>query len=209
MSKVYNALIQRFIEWNLAEAGQDHGRYQDWSYKEFRFFNQHYPIARIVTTAAGEKVRLVKAGSGNSWMGGKLTFFGNAFHTYYVPDIGVFSPYEGDYLPEPDMHRRQGYIMLQQVRCFAEDKLDTMNGKKLQERNVASNLQGALQRLYERFDKYSQLFNLGWDPLPIMYQSELAGEIDRMIRIYNNPKMVQKRERAAARKLAKKTLGLD
>lgn len=210
MSKAYNALVSRFIDWNLDGVGQEQGRYQDYSYKDFRFFNQHYPIARIVTVPnSGRKVRLVRAGSGNSWMGGKIVIRGGAFETYYVPDIGIFSPYEGDWLKEEDMHRRQGYIMLQQVRSFAELHLSQTNGKKLQEGYNQSSLQGALDKLYVRFDKYSELFNLGWEPLPDMYRSELREQIERMVKAYNDPKSVLRRERSSARKLAKKTLGLD
>jgi hypothetical protein len=208
MSKGYHELIARYVQWNLNGSGQDRGRYSDWSYRESRFFNQHYPIARIVSLPSGEKVRLVRSGQGNSWHGGKLTVDGKQFHTYYVPDVGVFSLYEGDWLPEDKMHQRTGYIMLQQVRCYAETQLERLNGKKLQERGCADRTQRGLTLLYERFDKYSALFELGWDPLPGMYATELAEQMDRMLAAYNDPKAVIKRQRAAARTLAKKTLGL-
>jgi hypothetical protein len=197
-----------YLHWNLQRVGKDEQRkgFGYW-YRDTVFFNDGTPITRFVTAPRKTKILLVKHG-------GLVTTsdYPVKFESRIVPDIGAFSRYEDDMLPEEELHERIRYIMLQQVREFTALNVEPLTDKMLAEANPNyghGSLQQRMSNLYAQHDSYARLFELKWSALPNMYREQLADTIRMKIDRWNDPAAVARRTRAQARKLAVKALAAD
>lgn len=128
--------------------------------------------------------------------------------TVVVPDIACFSQYSGDwYDDDEDVHGRQKYIMLMRINALLEE-VGGCTGKHLESKYVTDGYERTLTRYYNEWDAYDFQFLLGWGSLPEHYEEKMRVIIKAKIDHWRDPVAVMKRERAMARKSAKKALGL-
>jgi hypothetical protein len=204
----HEAMSQRYLLWNVERQGEDQSRKSEQSYwwRGPIWYDGAIPCTRFVQGARGRWFLLTKHTGPTI----RAKDFNNSYSRLVVPDIGVFSRYEDDWLPEADMHERLRYIMLQQVREFTELRIECHTDKTIAEQpmTVSSN-RAQLSQLYIKYEDYAKHFDLGWGKLPGMYMDGF----DEAVRIkagrWNDPDAVRRRERAKARKLASKALDLD
>lgn len=124
-----------------------------------------------------------------------------------VPDIGVFSKYPNDWMPEgPMLNDRVRFIMLSQVRHLVYEELPKVSGDQLERREHKSMLK-QIERFYSEYDLYNKLVGCGWAPMPSIYREQFDDEVKRRIDAYNDPAKVKQRERSKARKIAMEALG--
>ncbi len=202
------AMSRRHILWNLHREGEDQSRKSEQHYwwRGPIWYDGNIPCSRFVQGVRGRWFQLIKHT-------GPLTSdkdLNNRFQRLVVPDIGVFSRYEDDWLPEADMHERIRYILLQQVREYTELRIETHTDKTIAEMaHIASSQRAQLSQLYLKYEDYSKHFGLDWGKLPTMYMEGFDEAVRVKTNRWKDPDAVRRRERAKARKLAKEALGLD
>lgn len=212
MSKAYFAMMDRFTDFNVLGLGKDSGHCDEYHWKGRMLWQHEWCMQRWVKLPDGVRVRLIKhakskfnAGKG---MAGKGMTCETPYLSYFVPDLGVFSSFEGDFLPEDQLHRRQGYIMTKQIETYPERAMKRLTGSLLMDVRAFKAEKELMEALCQRYDKYRKLFALEW---PDLDMTHLAHFIDLMTEKrdrYMDPKSTAQRERKKARELAKKTLGL-
>lgn len=127
-----------------------------------------------------------------------------------VPDIAVFSRYEGDMLGDDGLTHRLRFTWLRQMQWHVDVTAARYNGKQLYERNgkVATALRDELDRMIECYHAYEMAVMPGWDSLP-NYRCKLDELISHKVGAYRDPDAIRRRERAKARAKALEALGLD
>jgi hypothetical protein len=210
MSKVYFQTLQRYLDWNVCGEGKDSGHYDEYHWHGPFWFQHEWCLQRFVSLPGdtGAKVRLIKHARSSFNAGKNMAANDKPFLSYFVPDLGVFSSFEGDFLPEDKMHQRQGYIMLKQIETYADRTMKKLTGSALAETRVFKTQEQLMVALCTRYDKYRKLFELEWPDLDGKYLADFIDRLTERRDKYTDPKAVERRERSKARELAKKTLGL-
>lgn len=148
-----------------------------------------------------------------------------------VPDLAVFSKYPGDMLDVSDTHERVKLIMLHEIRELALEEAAGISGATLAANHISNGfkfrpwastppsysevkplhewLQDKYDSLVNRWVDYNHAFNLCWSPVPSMYEEEMQRVMKSNMRKYQDPKAVERRERARARKIALAALEID
>lgn len=71
------------------------------------------------------------------------------------------------------------------------------------------NWEGKLEKFYREWRKYGDAMLLDWGDLPDLYRNKFNNIVEAKQRAWNDPYAVERRERARARKAAKKALGVE
>lgn len=146
--------------------------------------------------------------------------------------LGVFSRFEGDQIDIPSTHERVRFLMLSVIREFVMETLPKWTATKLtpyvpqydmrgneighywqthkevERRQGREAIRDWLLEQIARYNMYTDAFALGWPDVPPMYREQFEAIAEKKLNAYTSPKAVAQRERAAARKLAVKALGI-
>lgn len=209
--KAINECRAAFITWNLLGKGKESRVLGNYRYYNSVMYYQNMPSQRFVQAKDGRKHLLVRymTSAMPDWAADKGSV------SLGVPDIAVFSQFPGDWLDDPDeIHGRVKYMML----LIAEDVVNQARGLSGEyickpgrsfRRDTKSTMETRINCQAKNWRSYSDAFRLGWPRFPGLYLNQLTEIVDEKIKAYNDPASVAKRERAAARKAAKKALGVD
>lgn len=203
---------QRWAKYNLLGEGKDRSAYGPVWYRGDTMFNLKRPGARIIKNHKGKFVALSN-GEIHPGMGtGPDKKSGQLFHaSHYVACIGVFSQYEGDSMGVPQLHERLNFLF---NREFAQELADYREARPA---DFAENpdfwirkVMEALSRINNRRLEYSSSFGLNWTSYqPDKWRPQVTEFFITGAQLYNMPSAVAKRERAAARRTAKKAFGVE
>ena len=177
------------------------------------YYSNGWPIARLVMLPDGNYACLNKhyvhpanpvawANDGGPHVALNLT----------VPDIAAFSSYDGDWLPDTQLHERMRnlWMMIESAQVErAKEMVFTSLVTDSHNSGMQNVLRSALANATKEYEKYGDAFQLNWPDFPYVYKRELEDVISNRKRSYFSDVEVKKRERKLARAGAKKALGLD
>jgi len=202
--------VERWLLFNIRGEGiRKSTRADKHSYIGPIYYAHQWPIARLVMLPDGHYACLnkhyVHPANPTGWTvdgGPRLTL------NLSVPDIGVFSGYDGDWLSDTQLHERlrDFWMKVERAREMHFPQLvsgDSSGG------GMQRTLRGAVDNATKEYRAYSAAFQLGWHSFPTIFRSELDQVIEDRSRVYFSDAEVKKRERATARAGAKRALGLD
>jgi len=219
MSDITYSTYEEFHEWNLNGKGSSEGgqprRDGEW-YRGSIYYYGDDPASRYIAGPKRKKVELiVRANVGHmsyeyrEKMKAKLLRLN-------VMDIGVFSRYDDDWVPEAELHDRLRFLMLSRIMEFNDRYTPGLTGRQLVEeqqansyRRTEKNLRSMLKGYYKEYNDYSKHFGLNWKEPPSLYLEKLEETFADLKRVWLDPFAVAKRERQKARREASKALGLD
>jgi hypothetical protein len=207
----------RWAKWNLQRMGKDRSVFSGVWYRGDTLFSGYLPAARILFNKDGKSIALnaglgIGVGNGTgTWVGNKQVKGQDFDMTMCTPCIGVFTRFEQDCMPAETLHRRLHFLWGQQFKeyltQYKEDKPSNFSDRPdIYTNKVIDNL----KRVEDDRRVYSKFFSLGWEKIDV---NDWRGEVYDWYRtaadIYNMPQNVNKRERAAARRTAKKAFGIS
>lgn len=186
-----------------------------YSYRGPVLYAMEWPVARLVKTGGKDWVCVTKTG----------------VQAYAPPDwveeptlptlkcnvttscCGVFSPFEGDMCSDEELHGRIKFLSMKEAESIVE-KAEVWPIDKILEKSTwrgtgKEQLNRDMLTVAKRYHQYSDAFNLGWPDFPPHYVAMLDRALERRSKEYHNPKAAAQRERNAARKAAKKALGIE
>jgi hypothetical protein len=203
----------QFIRWNVLGTGSDRAVSGNWTFRRHVLFYQRKPFKRFVSDSQKKPLLFVSnpdsASAGPSLIGKAVQY-----RMWGVPDIGVRSRFEGDEIGEIELHERNKYLFIAELAAYKDETIRHISGAELANEGsnvlspLARNILAHVGKMYTRWHNYSLTFALGWDELPEFYRDEIVLEIERKIERYHDPKSVAMRERANARRIAKKAFDL-
>ena len=194
---------QRWFAYNLNRTGTEKYQAGKFRYDGPIFYIEASPSQRLMQSKRGIWVAMCRYGHGivPTWAKDKVA-------TVVVPDIAVFSTYSGDWYDDPDdIHNRMKYIMLMRINALLDD-LDSTMAKQFEHPSHSVSYSTTLDRHYQQWADYDHQFLLGWGTLPQSFKDRLQAIVHKKQAQWRDPAAVAKRERQAARKSAKKALGL-
>jgi len=197
MSKAVNKINAKFRDCfskDIPATGKINDRY---FINDIMYTGRHMPFIRLVRSPSGQVVELFEYRDAVS----------SRLGTFFLPDIGVRSRHEGDRLSLEELHMRLKYLLLMDASAFPVEA--TENRPAFALKDARKSLISKLNEHYARWEKYSNTFGLGWGPLPELYKMRLNDILESKIRRWDDPAAVEARERTAARRQAKKAMGLD
>ena len=206
---------RRFIEYNVTGIGNDRLTLGNWAFRKHVLLYMRIPYKRFVKDRKGLPLMIRKQTADQ-----KETVFNRPvqaqqdsggdridYLSWTLPDIGVMSRHEGDELTIADLHDRMRYLFFAELREIIDEEIGNSNGKELAV--TQKDIRLRVDRMYTRYHNYKVTFGLDWAELPKMYQTEAAEKIEAKLLRYRNPKSVEARERAHARKVAKQAFGIS
>lgn len=180
-------------------------------------FYRYLPVIRAVPMPSGEFVYLVRCGvNDSSWNWAKILREGLKEQRviHFTNCIGVFSTKRGDRVDGQLLLERMRHMIMHQL----EDRLDRVHEEDFEgegrimlagrESHALLTFQRLIDNAYMAWDGLRIAFDLHWGPMPDyapIYRDKFRTALDA----YMDPKAVEKRERATARRVAKKAFGLD
>jgi hypothetical protein len=180
------------------------------------YYSNGWPIARLVMLPGGNYACLnkhyVHPANPTDWAsdGGPHVVLNLS-----VPDVATFSSYDGDWLPDAQLHERLRNLwamiasaQVERAKEMAFTQLVTGDSSSSTQ-GMQSVLRAMLASVTKEYEKYNAAFQLGWRSFPTIFKAELEATIENRKRIYFSKKETEKRERIAARAGAKKAFGLD
>ena len=209
MKNAEGEINKRFIAYNVTGKGGDRLVQGTWSFRRHVLFYQRRPYKRFVKDSRNLPLMLRRIGSTEDTLNTRPSQSSNNgidYLSWSVPTIGVWSHYEGDELTIAEMHERQKYLFFAEIRCFIDDELKPMAGKDLEKKR--NDLMRKVDAMYARYHNYSVTFALKWADMPKMYREEIVAAINAKLTRFHDPKQVEARERAHARKVAKQAFGI-
>lgn len=199
-----------FIRWNTLGTGSGHLVAGNWRFRKTAMYYQDRPYKRFINDAKGVPLMLrrLRADEPSFKVSPTQAIWNKdvAYQYWTLPEIGVLSRFEGDMLSEDELHERHKYLFFAELRAVSDERVRTMPGHALQDE--ASKILALVDRMYARYWNYGQTFRLKWPEMPKMYKEEVIETIRERLKRYHDPKQVAARERAHARKIAKKAFGL-
>lgn len=195
-------LLSAFIDHNMTGGGRSAAAKGSYWYRGTVLYYNQTPSWRFIDGVKGTKVMLVKH---LGYAPPKQDPYKGRMKARSVPDIGVFSHFEGDMLPDNQVLDRVRYIMLSQVRELVYETMPKINADQL-ESYKADDLRKTLKEMYKRYNDLRVATGCGWNDMPTIYIEQLEDGMKQKIDAYNDPAAVKARERSAARKLAVKAL---
>lgn len=175
------------------------------------FANLNSPVYRFVRTPDNKLVKLIKNQEIN------VVHENQSFNVHKifvpVPDIGVYSRFDGDTIPLEALHGRLQFLFLEQASRYFDEYVYGMTAPsiiKLQTRDWGPST--VLQLHYDRWKTYSYMFDLNWPEMPQEFMDRVAAYENDKIGKYTDPANIKKRDisrvRAKARKEAKEAFGV-
>lgn len=206
----------RWARFNMLGQGKNRSAYGTLWYRGDTLFSAWMPAARVLRNHEGRVAALyngmASVGRGLETWNGRVKVDGRSWDfSANTPCVGVFSRYEGDCMPAETLHRRCNFLWNAQFKealvSYQEEKpSDFASNPDFHVEKVVKNL----QNIENARLRYSVFFALGWDPIDTEdYRSDIAEFYHTHADVYNMPKNVEKRERAAARRTAKKAFGVE
>lgn len=200
----------RFIKWNVMGVDGDRLTSGNWSFRGSVLFYQYRPQKRFIKDKLGRPVMLRRQYATSDSVSTKpieRSMGDVKYLEWTLPDIGVWSWYEGDMLSQGELHERMQFLFMAELRCYADTVLKPMSGADLGAKGQAAVVKH-VDAMYERYDAYNQLFAQHWAPMPEMYRTEIIELMNAKVKRYHDPKQVAARDRMHARKIAKKAFGI-
>ena len=199
MSK--KSIMGRWVRWNVLHEGIDRSPCgsERYHYTRFALYSYSWPVARL---AKGRNKTWVCLAKSNIGLQHELVK-----ETLIVPDLSVFSVYEGDWYDNGHMHERLRWLLnvsAQQTREKAQtwpDRRIMNGGDKI--------LIADLMRIKGIYEEYVRLMPVNWPEFPERYIEELAHAVLARHTRYASPEQTSKRERRWARSEAKEALGIN
>jgi hypothetical protein len=196
---------ERWLNLNLNGVGKSTGKSSVHFYRDNVYFYNGLPVQRIFDRGVGRKSVLAIKNS----VVYVPKFYKDAVELIGVEDLGVFSMYPNDFLKDDKAHERQRFIMLSCIREFVDETVPGYTDELASEGNSLGAVTRTISNYYEKYEHYAELFGLDWPKLPESYRERVIDTIYRKRDAWSDPKNVAKRERAQAKRLANKALGLD
>jgi hypothetical protein len=205
---------QRWARFNVFGEGKDHSTKLGatvWYRREILFYYDN-PAARIFKFGS-KFAAITKPGSG-VYAGQGTGVDKNEGRVWdlgmFAPCIGVFSHYEGDFMDAETTHNRNRWLWSKQYGEARQSMYDhrAMDFADKPDQFVTSLIK-KLNGINESRMRYSKFFALGWDNYDVeSLRSEISLHYHEHADLFNMPSAVAKRERALARRTAKKAFGV-
>lgn len=196
-------VYERWLNFNLYGRGKETGSVSSHRYAGPVYYYGDVPMQRFVNRDGDKPVIVMRNTLVNMEPTHKL-----AVKTIHVEDLSVFSKYRGDMLKDEDMHARQRFIIQSDIFKFVDEDVPGFSDESCTMPQMEWKTLKALNHKIERYQDYNELFKLGWPPLPDSLRQRVSDTINAKIARWTDPKAVTKRERAAAKRMANKALGL-
>lgn len=194
-------LTKRWIQANLYEGGGS-GKDGHWWFRDNVLFYQKGPYRRFVQRGKLAAMVLTLDREGNYYGKGRL----DPCVTMSVPDLGVFSPFAGDYIDDKELHQRMSKIMTAQIRDYVNEDVNALSGGDSKAKHEACIKK--LETFYKRWEDYSREFGLKWEPAAPLYMRSALALIDQKVEEWQDPINIERRTREHSRRLLKKALDL-
>jgi hypothetical protein len=166
-------------------------------------YSNKWPVARLVKMPSGNYCCLTRTGAKPSVL--KDSKKPNLVKWLYVPCVGAYTRFPADMISDEELHERIKWLCHQEAQDCVERAL-RIPPNLLLTGGEDARLRQNLRSTIARYKAYSEIFDLNWKEFPDTYHNEFEGVIASRDRAYSNPKEVEKRERAKARKDAKQAL---
>ena len=203
-----NEVIKRWLAFNVDGEGKDRATSGNYWFRGSVFYYDASPAMRIVDGVGKRKIVLIRHVGLNATV--KKPYTDKQLRSLNLPDIGVFSSYEGDMMEDGHpLNERVRFILLSQLRAFVQEEIVTINGLELGGKGKAGKLREKAKGFYKIYNTYREWIGCPWPNMPDIYLQQFDETVKRKIADYESPEAQKKRERAAARKKASKMLGLD
>jgi hypothetical protein len=214
----YYSLRDRWLDFNIDGKGKPTGKEGNNRYDNNVLYDGNNPQQRFMRDAWNAPVVLAwtydsaaihQPRPDTGTPGTRYFVPGNRTLFFHVPDIGVFSRFEGDQMTDDDLHDRLKYVFLMEARSYCEEKVERKTAEQLQHSWCRDQLERGINAQYERWDEYSRTFRLRWPDLPDLYREQVVSTINNKVEAYLDPKAIARRQRNHARSLAKKALEVE
>jgi hypothetical protein len=195
-------IYERWLDYNLYGMGKSTGRQGSHTYNQEVYYYGDRPVQRVFKRPGKRPVVVCI----NGMFPKSLR---NEFEEIYVEDLAVFSQYPGDMLEGAAAHDRQRYMMLCRIQNLVDIEVPGYTDEVCDNIRTLPGFEKKIGGFYDLYRRYSDLFGLHWPELPRSYRERGVHQIISKAENWSDPKAIQKRERAAAKRLANKALGLD
>jgi hypothetical protein len=212
------AIFMRWLKWNARGEGKD--RSSSLGGQRYRYigpilYSHDWPVARLVKDPDGNVVCLTKSGAKakNPPKEAGWTVPPRLVLTITVTDVGAFSKFEADVLDDDKLHERMKWLCHLEAQTLIDTALEMSTTTLAAKPKYRSSAGGVLLdrelKLQQVYAAYTKAFRLKWPAWPPHYRSDLSTAIQKRREEYNDPAAVEKRERAAAKKAARKAFDID
>lgn len=203
----------QYITWNFAGAGSDRLTGGNWRFNRRNLYYQDVPYKRVLIDTKGVPLQLVRESHLASIKAEPTELIsskagGIRYRSWVVPTIGILSRFDGDELSLAELHERQKFLMIAEVRALIPEMVNVISGADLYKKDGSLIINRA-SNMYARYFNYGLVFGTKWGEMPRMYMEEIKSMIRGKIDRYHDPKAVAQRERSHARKIAKQAFGLS
>ena len=195
-------VYERYLNYNLFHIGKGSGTQSSHHWHESIYYYNGLPVQRIFQRKGQRPVVVCIGGMFPKNMR-------KDFDEIFVEDIGVFSKYLGDMVDGQAAHDRQRYMMLSRIQTYVDVVIPGMSDEQCHNVRTLPGIEKDLNGMYEKYRDYSILFFLDWPSLPRSYIERAVSQVIAKAERWSDPKAITKRERAAAKRMANKALGLD
>jgi hypothetical protein len=203
-------VLQRWLIWNARGKGKEMsplnsgGRYH---YHGQVLYSHEWPVARLIRGVGKDYVCLTRSGVKPENLGGDSKLPRLAM-TITVPCIGAFSKFYADVLPEYEQHERIKWLSHLEAQEIIELAQATAPGqlvtREAHNSSRAKRMANRLATVEQVYLTYRKAFGLKWPDWPGSYTDQLDDIVKAKRKEWNDPKNVEKRQRAAARREGKK-----
>ena len=200
----------QYITWNFAGAGGDRLTGGNWRFNRRNLYYQDGPYKRVVIDTKGLPIQLVRENNYESIKEQpteKMSRAGIRYRSWLVPTIGILSRFDGDELSLAELHERQKFLMISEVRALIPERVNNTTAADL-DKIAGGQIIARAEKMYARYFNYGLIFGTKWGEMPRMYKQEIRDVIRQKVERYHDPKAVAQRERNHARKIAKQAFGL-
>jgi hypothetical protein len=194
---------ERWLKFNLQGRGAEHGTASNHRYRGSVYYYGDTPAQRIVKRDGRTPVIIQRF-----HLGSIPSSYKSDFEVISVEDIAVFSKYDGDRLDGQDMHDRQRWMMLNRINAFVDEEVGGWSAETCASISTRGRAEKTLNKYLDTYERYATLFNLNWPMLPHSVRERMMSTIVSRGLRWTDPAEVKKRERASAKRLANKALGL-
>lgn len=198
-------VMQRWLIYNARGKGKqafNGGRY---SYHGQILYSHYWPVARLIRGASKDYyVCLTKSGVHPEQIGGTGPQLGQIIN---VTCIGAFSKFPADVISESEQHERFKWLSHLEAQDLIEKAQETPAGqlviKSEHQGEVGKRMAVRVAMVTTVYHNYRKAFGLDWPDFPL-YERTIMDIIHTKREEYDDPKAVEKRLRAAARREGKK-----
>lgn len=198
-------IYSRWLSFNLNGQGKETGSVSSHRYDRSVYYYNEVPYQRFIHRDGQPPVILMI----NTIMTMPPVFKGKV-QTIMVEDISVFSKYPDDMLDIAKTHERSRYVMLNAMLHFVDVEVPSYSDEDCHAKTtLLARCLDRLDKLFNRYQDYSMAFGLRWPAPPQTLHGRLKDTVTTKAAKWSDPKSTEKRERARARRLADKALGLN